>query len=701
MATVLTDLALRLYAQTSELKKGLKEAGSSATNFKKTASKTGKDASKSFSNMSKGATSSLSQMTGGLGALGPAASGATGGLQSLAVGARALNAALGPIGIIVAVIAIAVKALMSYFNGTVEGAAKLAKIMGILEGVMSFLKDAFIKLGETMVWAFENPKEAIAQLWEFIKQNLINRFQGMVEFFTSAFQVLANGFKGLGKAIKGIFNDDAKKEAEAYFQAMGEEMKNVGKAAVKMSTGFEVSAIVDKATSAMTKLNEQASEGGRIGAARKKLEWDILNFALEESKVRRNMASLLLKTRDYEITANQVRMDAIDELVKMEKGLQDGKVKNAEETLRLAEAELANSVTDEESKKKVIAAQIALNEVYKVSDDKMRELVNRQNEMRSSTQKYVDAGIVGWENLSRVQAEAAYKTWQEVQAVDKKAIADRLAQEKAASDSWANYQIAQNETTLKGRLDNLKAELDEGKILLAEYEAERTRLNKEADAAIKDSNQSTFDDMIAASSNGIDGLISGWKGFSTAINDETVKTGAAMKDLISNTANQIGEVANSLLDSMSGMLQASENKELKAAGDNAKEREKIERKYAKKEQRNAILSALINGALGITKAFAQLGPVGGAIGAALIGLSTAAQVSVIKSQSFADGGIAYGPTMGLVGEYPGARSNPEVIAPLDKLQNMLNPIGGQVVFRIDYDQLVGVLENGTQIKAAY
>ena len=41
---------------------------------------------------------------------------------------------------------------------------------------------------------------------------------------------------------------------------------------------------------------------------------------------------------------------------------------------------------------------------------------------------------------------------------------------------------------------------------------------------------------------------------------------------------------------------------------------------------------------------------------------------------FADGGIVSGPTMGLVAEYPGARTNPEVIAPLDKLQSMM---GGQ------------------------
>ena len=43
---------------------------------------------------------------------------------------------------------------------------------------------------------------------------------------------------------------------------------------------------------------------------------------------------------------------------------------------------------------------------------------------------------------------------------------------------------------------------------------------------------------------------------------------------------------------------------------------------------------------------------------------------------FAAGGIVSGPTMGLMGEYPGAKSNPEVIAPLSKLQNMLDQGNG-------------------------
>ena len=64
---------------------------------------------------------------------------------------------------------------------------------------------------------------------------------------------------------------------------------------------------------------------------------------------------------------------------------------------------------------------------------------------------------------------------------------------------------------------------------------------------------------------------------------------------------------------------------------------------------------------------------------------------------FAKGGIVSTPTMGLMGEYPGARSNPEVIAPLDKLQGMLGQTGGGQVqvggeFRIKGQDLVVALQ---------
>ena len=87
-----------------------------------------------------------------------------------------------------------------------------------------------------------------------------------------------------------------------------------------------------------------------------------------------------------------------------------------------------------------------------------------------------------------------------------------------------------------------------------------------------------------------------------------------------------------------------------------------------------------------------------------IGAGTAAAVSASTQLKgigvFAKGGVVSGPTLALVGEYAGASSNPEVIAPLNKLRGMLRDesdgLGGDVEFRIRYDDLVGILRKGSR-----
>jgi hypothetical protein len=111
---------------------------------------------------------------------------------------------------------------------------------------------------------------------------------------------------------------------------------------------------------------------------------------------------------------------------------------------------------------------------------------------------------------------------------------------------------------------------------------------------------------------------------------------------------------------------------------------------------------------GIKKALASLNPVAAvAAGIALVALGSfaknrAAQIGQGgggggKVAKFANGGIVSGPTLGLMGEYAGAKSNPEVIAPLDKLKGMMGAqqqqnvnVGGS--FRVEGQDLVLALQ---------
>lgn len=88
------------------------------------------------------------------------------------------------------------------------------------------------------------------------------------------------------------------------------------------------------------------------------------------------------------------------------------------------------------------------------------------------------------------------------------------------------------------------------------------------------------------------------------------------------------------------------------------------------------------------------------IGAGFVA-SMLAVVAAAGVPMLAEGGIASGPTLAMVGEYAGASGNPEVIAPLDKLRGMLkepaNVDFGRVEFEIKGRTLVGILNKENNI----
>lgn len=111
----------------------------------------------------------------------------------------------------------------------------------------------------------------------------------------------------------------------------------------------------------------------------------------------------------------------------------------------------------------------------------------------------------------------------------------------------------------------------------------------------------------------------------------------------------------------------------------------------------ALSVSVANAIAGASAGSLLAGPIAPIVLPALI----AGMVGLVKSQfasvpKFANGGIVSGPTMGLMGEYPGAKANPEVIAPLDKLQGMMGQrnqnvnVGGE--FKINGQDLVVALQ---------
>ena len=173
--------------------------------------------------------------------------------------------------------------------------------------------------------------------------------------------------------------------------------------------------------------------------------------------------------------------------------------------------------------------------------------------------------------------------------------------------------------------------------------------------------ENTQVDPIAFEMSSIDQLLSSLTNVEVAVNQPLRETKSIMDSLVS-ISDSVGAAFGSAFASI--ITGAKSGKEAIV------EMTKTIIMAALAGSQAAIIEAMINSGKFTGPAAPFVIPALVASGIALVG----GLFSAIPA--FADGGIVSGPTLGLVGEYPGASTNPEVIAPLDKLRSML---GGQSV----------------------
>lgn len=136
------------------------------------------------------------------------------GIKGATAGFKGLKGAIAATGIGLLLTAIA--SLVSYFKNSEEGSRKLAIAMEALGIITGKIMDFFSDLGEMIVWAFTNPKEALMNFVNLIKENIINRFEGLLELIPK-----------LGEAISLLFQGKFKEAGKTAADAVGKVVLGV------------------------------------------------------------------------------------------------------------------------------------------------------------------------------------------------------------------------------------------------------------------------------------------------------------------------------------------------------------------------------------------------------------------------------------------------------------------------------------------
>lgn len=120
-----------------------------------------------------------------------------------------------------------------------------------------------------------------------------------------------------------------------------------------------------------------------------------------------------------------------------------------------------------------------------------------------------------------------------------------------------------------------------------------------------------------------------------------------------------------------------------------KKKNQLAKKQFEAQKATAIASTLIQSGLAVIKGFAELGPIGGAINAAVLGTLTTAQIIAMAAQQYvpmlAKGGVADGATLAMIGE-----AGKEAVIPLERNTGWMETLAEKLASIMEKDFLEDV-----------
>jgi len=319
---------------------------------------------------------------------------------------------------------IAVTALGQAFTRSEEGQNKFAKILGVIGSAVGNLLDLFADLGESIISVFENPKQALKDFAKLIKENIVNRFEGLLELVPKL-------SKAVGLLFKGEFSAAGKVAADA-----------VGKVTLGVdSITDSVGEAIEKVKEFGAEVSKDAKNAARIADLRAEADRLDRKLIVDRAKADRDRATLLEQSVNKEKFTVQERIGFLQEAAALEEKITNQEIEAAAKRLEAQQAEnaLGKSRKEDKEAEAQLEAQLIQLETAKLTK-----------------QKEVTSQIIAF----KAEEAAALKAISDQQAADEKEfIAEMIAAEQEL--------LKEEEAAAKAKID-LDKKVKDAKIANAE-----------------------------------------------------------------------------------------------------------------------------------------------------------------------------------------------------------------------------------------
>lgn len=318
-----------------------------------------------------------------------------------------------PLGLVLAGIAIAIKAVGAYFEGSEEGQNKFNKLAAVGSAIMEQFKNVLEGLGEFIVGIFENPGQAIKDFGNAIVENIVNRFVGLLELIPN-----------IGKAVELLFEGEFAQAGQVAFDAVAKVVTGIEGATGKIAGFIEETG----------KLVEQGIANGlKLAALNAQIDRDERALIVDRAKTSLEVSKLREEALQFE---GEARKKVLLEAIALEEQLSAREVALSKTRLALAQAQLEANGDDKAALKEVAEARAA---VFNAEATAFQNTLRFRKEIANLDEAEAKAR----EKASADAIELARKTAAEIAAAEKEQFETNLEFLKTSSEEKIN-QLKEN-----------------------------------------------------------------------------------------------------------------------------------------------------------------------------------------------------------------------------------------------------------------